>query len=248
VLAGAPGAGKSFLCYSLALSGATGAPFLGSALAAPFRTLYFDEENAPDDAAEYLRWCWNGLQKPSVAEIEASLWHFSFRLGRLRDGAEVYSFMRAVCAAYQPQLIVIDTATPCCRIADENDNAEASRAIRALRQVVWTSAPDATIIVLKHLRIDHDSGYKDVRGAKAWSGEADGVIFLERARGRPFKLLNRAFSATRLYPQKTRAFGLGEPLRVTPAESSGGIILTAAPESTPPPKRLSSFEPDPESV
>jgi RecA-family ATPase len=229
VLAGSPGAGKSFLSYSLAVAGAVGAPFLGSTPESPFRTLYFDEENAPEDAAEYLRWTWNGLQRPSVAQIEANLWHYGLQLSRLPNSLARAEFMASAAAALRPDLIIIDTATPVCRIEDENDNAEASRAIAFLRRLRAVAAPNCTLLILKHMRIDKDSGHRDIRGAKAWSGECDGILFQEKAPGKPFPILGRKFSSTRLSPQKTRAFGLQFPLKITPAEVSGGVHLTASP-------------------
>lgn len=229
VLAGSPGAGKSFLSYSLAVAGAVGAPFLGSRPDSPFRTLYFDEENAPEDAAEYLRWTWNGLQRPSVAQIEGNLWHYGLQLSRLPNSLARAEFMATAAAAHRPDLIIVDTATPVCRIEDENDNAEASRAIAFLRRLRAVAAPGCTLLILKHMRIDKDSGHRDIRGAKAWSGECDGILFQEKAPGKPFPILGRKFSSTRLSPQKVRAFGLQFPLKITPTETSGGVHLAASP-------------------
>lgn len=228
VLAGAPGAGKSFLSYVLATSGATSKPFLGAPLE-PFRTVYFDEENASEDAAEYLRWAWNGLDRPDPGLIDANLWHFGLQLARLSTSAARGEFMRSVVAAHQPNLIVIDTATPVMRIADENDNAEASRAIADLRRLRSIAAPKCTVIILKHMKVDTETGHHDVRGAKAWKGECDGILYLSKAPGKPYNVLGRDFSATRLYPEKVRAFGLARALKVSPRESTGGVVLDAAP-------------------
>jgi hypothetical protein len=229
VLAGSPGAGKSFLSYTLAVAGAVGAPFLGSAPAAPFRTVYFDEENAPEDAAEYMRWVWNGLQRPAVAQIEANLAHYGLQLARFPTATARFEFCAQAVFAHKPDLLVIDTATPVCRIEDENDNAEASRAIQTIRRLRAFAAPGCTVLILKHMKIDKDTGHRDIRGAKAWAGECDGILFQEKAPGQPFPVLGRSFSSTRLSPQKVRAFGLQHALKITPVESYGGIRLNSTP-------------------
>ena len=48
LLAGEPGAGKSFLCYTLSLALATGRPFLHWPLL-PKKVCYFDQENSYPD-------------------------------------------------------------------------------------------------------------------------------------------------------------------------------------------------------
>jgi RecA-family ATPase len=227
LLAGSPGAGKSYLSYSLALSGAVGRDFLGQPTVS-FKTCYFDEENATEDSLAYLRWAWSGLGHPDAHLAAENFALFGMALARQQSTAHVYEFMRQQCAQHQPNLIVIDTATPACRIQDENDNAEASIAIRQLRKIRSVAAPNCTLLILKHMRVDRADGHRDIRGAKAWAGECDGILFHERKGGRPLKLLGHSFSATKLIPNKVRAIGLSEPLTITPIEAHGGILLTAS--------------------
>jgi RecA-family ATPase len=231
LLAGSPGAGKSFLSYTLSLSGAVGRDFLGQPLS-PFKTCYFDEENATEDALAYIRRAWAGLGRPDPSVIADNFWLFNMSLARQATTSGVYDFMRHQVAAHQPDLIVLDTATPACRIADENDNAEASAAIRQLRKIRSVAAPGCTLLILKHMKVDTASGHRDIRGAKAWKGECDGAIFHERKPGRPRHILGHSFSETILIPEKVRAYGLSDRLTITPTEAHGGIALaTSWPDS-----------------
>jgi hypothetical protein len=115
---------------------------------------------------------------------------------------------------HHPSIIIIDTATPACRIADENSNGEASAAIRWLRAAKAAAGPETCMVVLKHARVDTESGERDIRGAKAWRGEADGVIFHFAQPGRP---RDDGLRTTHLEPRKTRAYGLRERVTISPS-------------------------------
>ena len=63
-----------------------------------------------------------------------------------------------------------------------------------------------------------------MRGAKAWLGSTDGTWFQVRLPGRPRK---QGF-LTRLEPDKTRAYGLQQPIYITPewtADDKSGLYL-----------------------
>ena len=216
VLAGGAGVGKSVLCYTLAMALASGRPFLGRALA-PTRVLYIDQENSLPDLTEYLHWVWRGLGEPSVAEIDTRLRieHFSLSAA----GAGRYNRMRGMAAEHNPELIVLDTTAPVCQLEDENDNAEASRAIRELRTVQSAAGNACTILLLKHAKLVTQERADDeapvrhtIRGAKTWSGELDGTLFHVARPGRPRK---DGLRPTQLEPDKIRAFGLQETLEIT---------------------------------
>src|SRR5438132_10346206 len=73
ILAGDPGVGKSVLSYAMALSLASGQPFLGRGGGAPKRVLYFDEENSEQDLRSYLHTLWLGMGSPSPLTFSDSL-------------------------------------------------------------------------------------------------------------------------------------------------------------------------------
>jgi RecA-family ATPase len=124
--AGEPGVGKSFLMYNMSMSIACGVDFLGMPVKLG-SVLYFDEENGRPDLAQYLRWVWRGLREPYIDGLAERLHIEHFAL--MSKGAKRFSYMAKRAEELRPALIVIDTASPVCAIADENDNAEAGRVI-----------------------------------------------------------------------------------------------------------------------
>jgi RecA-family ATPase len=204
ILAGEPGVGKSVLSYTLSLSIASNLPFLGRSTSTG-HVLYFDEENSLPDTKQYLKWAWRGLGSPDLKPLSQNLHIEHFSLAGLTSRTPP---MTALAARIAPRLIVVDTATPVCSILDENDNGEASRAIKGLRAVKEAAGPQATMLVLKHMKTGHpdEPGQeRTIRGAKAWLGEVDGVLFHLAQRGRPRK---DGLKNTRVTPSKIRAFGL----------------------------------------
>lgn len=226
VLAGDAGIGKSVLSYHLSICLASGLPFLGTPTA-PSRVLYFDEENSKRDAEAYLRWNWVGLGRPDPLVIESHLRVEHFSLSA--PSPSHYQQMIGTATEHRPDLIVVDTASPVCRIVDENSNGEASAAMRALRAVRSAAGPDAVMLVLKHAKFTKETG-RDIRGAKAWKGECDQLSFHVASRGR-----KRAdgLRGTHLEPHKTRAFGLRDPIYIEPTWTDpdhNGIIFTRTTE------------------
>lgn len=212
VLAGQPGVGKSVLSLTLTLAKATGYPFLGRDLE-PGRVLYFDEENSQPDFEEYIRWAWRGLGKPPARLLDKNIQMERFSLSEKSGQFQGhYKHMIDCAREFQPELVVIDTATPACQIKDENDNAMATEAIQRLR-AVQSVAPNSCILILKHARVDNESGTHTVRGAKAWVGATDATIFHMGLGGAP-----RAdgLRNSQLVPEKIRAFGLQSTLKIHP--------------------------------
>jgi len=200
-IAGSPGAGKSFLFYTIGLALASGIPILGTHPQRPYRVLYFDQENSTPDRVQYERWAWHGLHKPNLELLADNFWCAPFVLG----GSMWEDSARIEINEHKPEFIVFDTATPCFHIQDENDNAEATKVIGAVRRLQGTTHPCATAIVLKHARLMPESGSYTLRGAKAWEGAVDGIIYVVNQEGKPrFDGLTNK----RLIPAKTRAFGL----------------------------------------
>jgi len=218
-LAGMPGAGKSYLSYMAGFALATATPLLGIQPPRPFKVLYFDQENAQPDRIQYERWVWNGLGKPDLDLLCKNFWCCSFILG----SSAWYTSAKAAVEHYRPEVIFIDTATPACNIQDENDNGEATRVIQNIRMLQATLSPPASAVVLKHakLKSEEAGAGHTLRGAKAWEGAVDGIIYHIRGEGRPRR---DGLSNTRLQPAKTRAFGLRQTINIEPrwlADHSG---------------------------
>jgi hypothetical protein len=229
-LAGEPGAGKSFLIYTLALALATGTSTLGWEIE-PKRVLYFDQENSRSDFLQYFKWAWIGLGRPDRTLIDENLGFVSFHLG----GPDWSSRAEAAIHAFKPQLIVFDTTTPSFAIQDENSNAEATLVITKLRRLQALTTPTATIIALKHVRRRPEDGDFTLRGAKAWEGAVDSVIYQLKVPGRPPKG-GEGLRRTKLEPSKTRAFGLRETVRIAPQwimEGSERVGLSLTRNGTP---------------
>ena len=231
VLAGTAGTGKSFLTYYISMALASGSPVLGNATQAA-RVLVFDQENNSHDLAAYLYRLWAGMGRPDPALLERNLRIESFSLSSPSPGH--YGEMMAAAIDYKPALIVIDTATPVLRITDENNNSEASAAIRQLRSIRASSGGDTSMIVLKHAKWSY-SNVKDepprlhIRGASCWAGELDAVWLLRAGPGRPNA---NGLRPTFLSPDKVRAWGLKRTVKITPVEvPDGGIALSPEPQN-----------------
>lgn len=211
ILAGEAGIGKSTLVYTLAVAKATGGSFLGRPLDAG-KVLYFDEENSQADFEEYLRWVWRGLGEPKPTLLDDHLQFERFQLAA--HAPKHFEYMLEAARTWQPELIVLDTATPACQIFDENDNGEATRAISHLRGIQQAVDPSMTFLIVKHAKLDHEDGHRRIRGAKTWVGSTDATLFHLASPGRK---RNDGLRASCLEPEKVRAFGLRHPLRIIPS-------------------------------
>jgi len=219
VVAGEPGVGKSFFQYYIAMALAGGLSVLGRHSDGGV-VLYFDEENSRPDLQQYLRWIWRGLQCPDIDTLKTRLFIEHFSLAKRAE--KRFRYMAECATLLKPALIVVDTVTPCCAIADENDNAEASRAMRALRGVKEAAGPDTTMVLLKHAKFTHDPNERQsIRGAKTWIGEADSILFHKAQAGKP---RTDGLRNSRLISDKGRAFGLkaGQEIHITPSWTGEG--------------------------
>lgn len=235
IWSGEAGTGKSFACYTLGLACATATPWLGYAPVRPLRVVYFDQENSRPDRDQYLRWAWHGLGRPSLERIGQNFWVQHFALGASDWAVRAQHAVDAI----QPDLIFIDTATPCCAILDENDNGVATQTVNKLRTLMHSVPQTASMVVLKHSRViteqdlrsdgsqDGQEPRRTIRGAKAWVGMADAVWFHVRAYSGP-----RAdgLANTFIDPSKTRAFGLRHRINISPrwTNNRDGLILERA--------------------
>lgn len=223
VLAGEAGAGKTLTSFAMAQAVATGTPFLGRDVA-PKRVLYFDQENAPQDLHQYLKWAYIGLGSPDI-----DLLNQNFNLSHFQLGDSHWMFRaKTDIELIKPDLVVFDTATPCMNIEDENDNAEAAKTINLLRMLQGV-IPGLSILILKHAKIDKDPDDHQlrysIRGAKTWVSAVDSVIYQAKCAGRP---RTDQLHNTRLFPGKTRAFGLKDEIKIIPqwVKNKAGIEFT----------------------
>lgn len=216
-LVGESGAGKSYVSYTLGLAIAAGVEALSGIVprGEPRRVLYFDDENSVQDRDKYLRRSWHGLAKrngdmPDLATLDQHFYPVTCELGN-EDWEEV---MSAYVLAFRPHLIIVDTATPCFNIDDENNNAEAAKAVKGVKRVMRLVTPTVTAWILKHAKTRTEKGQiRTVRGAKVWKDMSDGMLFQVKRRGRPRK---DGLSATRLVPDKIRAYGLHQSIDINP--------------------------------
>lgn len=225
MLAGEAGVGKSMFSYHLALSVALGLPLLGRFPTERTKVLYVDEENSLSDLKRYIQWLWRGLGRPGLPDVAPWFQHLNFKLG----SPGWLEFLRRIAKEQQPGLIVVDTATSALAIKDENDNGEASSAVGCLRRVQKECEDTPAVLVLKHAKTG-DEGLM-VRGAKAWVGSTDGLLYLTNPKGRPPK---DGWGPKVLRPGKSRAFGLRERVVFEPiqvGEERKGWILRVKEDS-----------------
>ena len=231
-LAGVAGTGKSFLSYRIAMSLAAGLPLFDYPAPTTSRVLVFDQENNHHDLAAYLHRIWVGMGRPDTSLVDRNMRVESFSLAA--PSPAHYGEMMAAAIEYKPALIVIDTATPVLRIMDENNNSEASAAIRQLRSIRANAGAECSMLILKHAKWSYSNVKNEpprlhIRGASCWSGELDAIWLLRANPGRP---ASGGLRTTFLMPDKVRAWGLRNTLRITPtAVDGGGVTLSATPEN-----------------
>lgn len=232
-LAGEPGAGKSYVSYTLGLALASGCSALSGLVppGEPRRVVYFDQENSQQDRDRYITRSWWGLADNRGRTPDAGLLHENFIPVHFRLGGEDWFDVAAeFIEHFQPRLMVFDTAASVFNIESENDNAEAAQVIKKVRQLMAMSDPPISALVLKHAKTQVEKGGKRrMRGATMWQSLADSVMFQVRCQGRPRK--NSGLSLTRLVPDKTRAFGLDSTIYITPSytdDRKTGLLLEAS--------------------
>lgn len=231
--AGEEGVGKSFVSYVMALAMAAGCEGFSGLIPAgePKRVVYFDEENSSQDMKAYIRRAWTGLmqgvdreEREGYEDNLMGFWPVSGHLGTDDWPDRVAEWIDF----HAPHVMFFDTANPCFDIENENDNAKAQQIVATLKRLRTMTDPEVTMVILKHAKIRTQRGRRRIRGAKAWGGAVDQVMFQVKATGRP-----RAdgLSLTRLEKDKTRAYGLRQHIYITPQYTDAkrsGLILDAS--------------------
>ena len=239
-LGGEPGAGKSYVSYTIGLAIAGGIRTLSGLVygGEPKCVLYFDDENSKADRDKYIKRSWTALTEnmPDSQKYEMldkltdNFWPVHYQLGGDDWPDVVANCIETVTEVRgsSPHAMVFDTAASCFNIQEENNNSEAANNVKAIRRLMALGDPPLTALVLKHAKIRSDRGRRTLRGAKAWIGMADMVLFQVKAAGRPRK---DGLSLTRLEPDKTRAYGLSRTIYITPSytdDKRSGLRLDAS--------------------
>ena len=222
LLAGDAGIGKTSLIYALTLALATGRNILGRSTT-PHRILYFDEENSRPDCYQYLTCTWAGIK----GDVDLATKNFRFEHFTLAEVlSDPFPPMKAIIKEHRPDLIVIDTLTPSCRIPDENSNAEAARALQKLRYAISEAPESRTLLLITHAKQNQDTKEWDIRGAKGLKGWTDGTIIHKPAMGSKWR--KDGLRKTALEFKKMRAFGNRADLVINPRwikEKNGPIVF-----------------------
>lgn len=220
-MCGLAGVGKSVFGYTLALALGSGCQILGRDTK-PARILYVDEENGHRDRRAYVYRAWVGLGRPDKQVLAANVAIHGFALSTGDLPWDVT--LRGIASDFKPNLIVVDTVTPAFRIKDENSNGEAAIAAQKIRGVMNSAGSDCAALIMKHLRVNHDTGQVDMRGAKFWKGTVDAIWYHRRPGGRPRK---DGLYKTYIRPEKVRAFGLQTEIEIDAQriEEGAGLVL-----------------------
>lgn len=202
------GIGKTVLSYNLALSVATGAPFLGRrVLAGP--VLYLDEEN-PDNYLHDLLMSMCRSRKVDPASLRGNLRFGRFSL--LGKKPEDWSALaERTVEILKPRLLVLDTFSSILPFAEnvENDNALMRGMFRYIRAMKARS-PETTILVLHHPA----KKQRKPRGAGAIGQDVDGYFFLNYAPGR----YARENHILHLTAEKARCLAGVAPIKIKPVK------------------------------
>ncbi|WP_173584684.1 AAA family ATPase [Acetobacter musti] len=186
LMLGRSGAGKSFLAMRLACCIASGVPFLGREVQLTGGTAMLLGE-AADTFSERLRWALEGLRlsdgdnmRPEQSPLLWASCGLPKAAADLADlGADIRQEMKTRNVA--PRLAVVDTLTSAFSFANENDASEAGRVMKGLAAL--GEAMGCFVLALAH---PGKVGGREIRGSNAFTGQADIVLSVERARAKGY--------------------------------------------------------------
>lgn len=217
VLAGAPGAGKSFIALDWALSVATGTDWHGRPVQRG-RVLYIAGEGVAGLQQRVSAW-----EQARDCKVEKGIWW----LPRAHDllNAASTKVLADVCADYAPSLIVVDTLSRSMVGADENSAQDMTQAVAHADRL--RTASDANVILVHH----NTKSSGAPRGSGALVGAADtvysvesegaGVIKLKRTKSKDTELDDEML--LRLVPH-----GDSVALEAAPSHAVTGVSTGAA--------------------
>lgn len=169
LVTGKPKAGKTFLAMDIASAVAEGKPVFGSfTVNRPGPIGIVGMEDGQNEIANRLKF--RGLREDSD-DIPIHICAERFRLSDPRN----MDILEGMITAFSPTLLVIDTAREALGVADWNNAAQVSDAVRPLRDF---ARKHCTIVLVAHNKkgaFDHDEG-DEISGSNALTSSVDGWI------------------------------------------------------------------------
>jgi len=174
IIGGQSGAGKTFIVCNLAVALASEAPFFGRRVKERVGVAILAAEGASTLPSRL-----KVAAEAVVGGDHLPIAHTPIGLNLLdkREVDRVVQHLREVDEHFRNHFgvrlgaIFIDTLAAAFDLKDENDNAEASKAIRRMRSIA--GALNAVVVGVHHYGKDKTTG---LRGASAWRAGADAVI------------------------------------------------------------------------
>ena len=173
-IGGQSGAGKTFIAVALGVALAAGAEFCGYSVRERIGVAYVVGEGAGMFATRVA------AAKLALGVKETLPFASADQAPDLQSPGGIAAFIKELelvaqemWTRYEVRLgaIFMDTVAACFQMKDENDNAEASRVCRIMRQIA--DSVGAVIIPVHHYGKDPNTG---LRGASAWRAAADVVL------------------------------------------------------------------------
>jgi RecA/RadA recombinase len=206
---GAPGAGKSFVTVALALSVATGQPFLGH-VTTPGPVLYVAAERFSGLRRRIKAWCTHH-GAPDCLRLRVMQ-----DTPQLVDRLSVRAFRAAVARLPErPVLIVLDTLSRSLIGADENGQRDMTRVVDSIDEIRRSSG--ATVLLVHHTRKAGDLE----RGSSVLRGAADLMISVRSTS-----------DAIVLHADKVNDFKPFDDIRVRLTEVDNSCVVTEAPPAS----------------
>jgi hypothetical protein len=212
LVAGMPGAGKSYISEALAIAVASGTPYLGlSVTRGP--VILVDEDTPSDELGERLIALSTGFQVKLDSLPLYVLSHEGFRL----DGD--LSRLEQKASKVKPKLIVLDCLSKMMGKFDENSARDCNTAAAAWNKL---KSDKSTLFILHHLnkregKIEADFA-KLVRGSLALIANCDTAFGVELGRHSPTTIYN-------VYPiERRRRLTIREPFGIELMPQNGGIV------------------------
>jgi hypothetical protein len=164
------GEGKSFVAIDIALSVATGLPWMGHSVSQG-AVLYFAAEGYIGMKQRREAWC-------KHKRIARAPEHFALARGTINlqkpDGVTLEA-LAAAAKSKKAKLIVLDTLNAVFGGADENDSASMSKARHELERLRDLSG--AAVLVVHHAGKDVDRG---LRGSSVLGGAMDTILLVDK--------------------------------------------------------------------
>ena len=165
MVAGPPGIGKSFLTADLALSVATGQPFLGERPTRQGRVLYIAGEGATGLPSRVEAWERTRNVRVDDDALMVAEQGVDFSSETSTDK------LVAIVAAQRFDLVIADTFSQLTRLRNENDAAEVATALRNAQRV-REACPGSVVVFVHHVG---KGDRAQMRGSSAIQGNVDTV-------------------------------------------------------------------------